>query len=167
MFKQERFDKFNNLISYRLICSGKDPNNGKHKNYTKTWKIPKYLNGKKEIEKELKKVEIAFEEEVEKISQGIHVVEQNIMFSDFAQEFLDDKIKQKPKSFTYHNRIKENLNIIIPYFEKYSVKNISPSIIQNFYNYISSRQKESQVIRVKQSINELIAEKGLSKMKLD
>ncbi len=166
MFKQERYNKENQLISYRLICSGKDPNNGKHKNYTKTWKIPKYLNGKKEIEKELKKVEIAFEEEVEKISQGIRAIEQNKMFKDYAESFLQEKIDQKPDSYTYHKRIKDNLDIIIPYFEKFSIKNISPSIIQNFYNYISSRQKESQVIKVKQSINELLEEKGLSKSKL-
>lgn len=47
MYVEERKDKKGNLISYRLICSGKDMYSGKHKNYTKTWKIPTTLTGKK------------------------------------------------------------------------------------------------------------------------
>lgn len=166
MFKQERYNKENQLISYRLICSGKDPNNGKHKNYTKTWKIPKYLNGKKEIEKELKKVEIAFEEEVEKISQGIHVVEQNIMFSDFAQEYLDGILLKNPQAYTYYHRVKQNLLIINPYFSKYSLKNITPKVVQDFFTYLANRTKTTEKVTVKSSFNELLKERNLSKIHL-
>ena len=45
-----RLNKKGEIISYRFYFSGKDPMTGKHKNYTKTWKVPKGLT-QKEIER--------------------------------------------------------------------------------------------------------------------
>lgn len=54
-----RLNKSGEIISYRFMCSGKDPNTNQHKLYTKTWKVPKGLSVK-EIEKERKEFEIEF-----------------------------------------------------------------------------------------------------------
>lgn len=166
MFKQMRKNKDGKIISYRLICSGKDPNNGKHKNYTKTWKVPQNLDSVRAINKELLKVEIEFENEVEQLSSGTKIIEQNVMFEDFANEFLSNLILRKEKSFTYHERIKGNLKIIIPYFKKYSLNNITPKIIENFYSYLLNRTKLVETVSVKSNINELLNEHKISKTAL-
>lgn len=160
MYVEERKNKNGELISYRLICSGKDTYSGKHKNYTKTIKVQPNLS-KKETEHFLKKAQYEFEEEVEKLSKGIRTIENKIMFEDFANQWLDNILIRNPDSYTYYKGAKQHLSVIIPFFKDYQLKNIGPNLIQNFYDSLSANTYEKQIVIVKKSIKELIAESEL------
>ena len=166
MYVEERKDKKGNLISYRLICSGKDMYSGKHKNYTKTWKIPTTLTGKKDIERALNKVKVEFQEEVERLSLGIQTQDKKVMFSDFANEWLENILKRNPDAYTYYKSSKQYLKIIIPYFAKYLINNIGPDLIQKFNDELASKTYKKQIVIVKNSINELIEETNQHKCEI-
>ena len=102
MHVEERKDKNGDIISYRLICSGKDAYSGKHKNYTKTWKIPIGMTSKKEISHALNKAKYEFEEEVEKASNGIHIVDENPLFEDYAKNWVEGILRRKEESYNYY-----------------------------------------------------------------
>ena len=164
MYVEERKDKNGDIISYRLICSGKDAYSGKHKNYTKTWKIPIGMTSKKEISHALNKAKYEFEEEVEKASNGIHIVDENPLFEDYAKNWVEGILRRKEESYNYYKDCKEHLKTIIPFFKNYRLKNIGPSKFQEFYDYLSSRTYDKQVVKVKQSIKELIKYKEQHKI---
>lgn len=167
MYVEERKDKNGNLISYRLICSGKDAYSGKHKNYTKTFKIDKNLTSKKEISHALDKAKYEFEEEVRKMSCGIHVVDENPLFEDYADEWLENILNRKQDSYNYYKDSKQHLKVIIPFFKNDRLKNIGPNKIQKFYDYLSGSTYDKQVVKVKQSIKELIKYKEQHKIAKD
>ena len=55
------YNKNNEIISYRLTYSGKDPLTDSQKYYRTTWKVPKELVDKKSIKRELTKFSLEFE----------------------------------------------------------------------------------------------------------
>lgn len=148
-----RLNKKGEIISYRFYFSGKDPMTGKHKNYTKTWKVPKGLT-QKEIELERKKAEIEFINESEKKSNGVFVSENNIRFDEFAEQWLEE-IKLREGSYGSYASAKNHLGIILEWFGQYQLKNISPVLIQKFYNYLCTRTYSKTCVFVKKSIKEL------------
>ncbi len=164
MHVKENKDINGNLISYRLICSGRDAYSGKHKNYTKTWKIPIGMISKKEISHALNKAKYEFEEEVEKLSNGIHIVDENPLFEEFANEWLENILRRKEESFNYYKDSKQHLKVIIPFFKNDRLKNIGPNKIQKFYDFLSGSTYEKQVVVVKKSIKELIKYKEQHKI---
>lgn len=153
------------IMSYRFIVSGRDPMSGENKLYTETWKVP-YGLSRKDIKHELLKAQFEYEKKVEKISAGIQVEENYVMFKDFAEQYLEEILIRNEDSYNFYNKICDNLKVIVPFFEKYLIKNISPSLVQEFYNYICSRTYKKQVVKVKKSINELIDQQKLSKTKI-
>ena len=165
MHIKENKDKYGNIISYRFHCSGKEPNTGKQKLYTNTWKVP-YGLSKKDIKHELIKAQLEFEKKVEKISLGLQVEENYIMFKDFAEQWLNEIMIRNDESYNYYVRSLDNLKVIIPFFEKYLLRNISPNLVQEFINHLCTRTYTKQIVKVKKSINELLIENHLSKAKL-
>ena len=165
MHIKPNYNKKKEIISYRLMASGKDPNNGNNKVYTKTWKIPKDLSIK-EIKKELEHIKSNFIKEVEKLSNGIQIKENNIKFVDFANEWLEEIINYNHQSYSFYNRAKQNLKTILPFFQKYTLNNISPMLVQEFYNYICSRTYIKETATVKKSVANIINEQKLNKTKI-
>lgn len=149
-----RLNKSGEIISYRFMYSGKDPNTNQHKLYTKTWKVPKGLSVKA-IEKERKEFEIEFIKESEKKSNGIFVSETNLTFNEFADDWLE-RIRLKEDAYGSYSSAKNHLRILKEWFGNYLLKNISPILVQRFYDYICSRTYEKTCVTVKQSIKELI-----------
>ncbi len=166
MHVEERKNKNGEIISYRLFYSGVDPKNNRPKVYTKTWKIPTKLTTKKEIQHELLKVQVEFEKESESISNGTKAEDNNIMFVDYANEWLNNILVRNPESYTYYIRAKENLKIINPYFSKYLLKNISPTLTQSFYDYLCNRTYKKQIVVVKKSILNLMNNEPINHKKL-
>lgn len=159
-----RYNKNGELISYRFHFSGKAPLTGKFKQYTATWKVPQNLS-KKEIEVERKKFELEFVNECEKKSKGTFVTDENIRFGDFADQWLEE-IKNREESYGSYASAKNHLTIIKLSFGNYLLKNISPNVIQNFYNFICSRTYTKTYVFVKKSINELVNAQKLPKYKV-
>lgn len=166
MYSNPNYNKDNQLISYRLIASGKDPYSGRHKNYTRTWKIPTHLKTKKEIEHALSKAKYEFEEEVQKLSMGVCTIENNVLFGDFAKQWLENILIRNNDSFSHYNCAKQHLQVILPFFKDCQLKNIGPNLIQTFYDQLSASTYEKQVIVVKKSIKELFVDKKLNQQKM-
>lgn len=163
MHKEERRNKNGELISIRFFCSGKDPITEKSKLYSKTWKVRKGMSAS-ELRKEKLKAEIEFQEEVEKLSCGIKIVEENPLFEEFANEWHKSILARQEDSYNYYNSTKQHLNVIIPFFKGDRLKNIGPNKIQKFYDFLSSSTYEKQKVLVKNSIKELIKYKQQQKI---
>lgn len=159
-----RKNKNGEIISYRFFYSGKEQFSGKPKQYTKTWKVPFNLS-QKEIEFERKKFEIEFIKECENKSKGIFIADNNITFNDFADQWLEE-IRLRENAYGSYVSAKNHLKLLKEYFGKYSLKNITPTLIQNFYNYLCTRTYTKQCITVKQSFNELIKDNHLKQNKI-
>ena len=155
MFIQKKF-KDNKLFSCRIICSGRDASTGMHKNYTKTWRVPSYLTTKKEVEFELKKIEVEFEKEVDELSNGIIKTEDHTMFKDLALEWLNGILARNSQSYTYYTRAKGDLEVIIPFFEKFQIKQMSALEIQRFYDYLGKRTYTKEIVTTKNTLKKYI-----------
>ena len=157
-----RHNKNGEIISYRFFFSGKDFYTGKPKQYTKTWKIPIGLNNK-QIEFERKKFEYEFYKECEKKSLGTFIQDNNITFEEFSKQWLERILKRNEESFSYYVQAESSLKILNQYFGKYLLKQITPLIIQKFYDYLCDRTYIKETVTVKKSINDLITLNKLNK----
>lgn len=162
---ENKSKKTGEIMSYRFAVSGRDPMTGGTKLYTTTWQVP-YGLSKKDIKHELLKAQFEYEKYVGKVSAGIQVEENYITFKDFANQWHEEILIRNEESYNYYLRTKENLKVIMPFFEKYLLRNISPSIVQEFYNYLCTRTYTKQVVKVKKSINELLDQQALSRTKI-
>lgn len=149
------YNKNNEIISYRLAYSGKDPLTDSQKYYRTTWKVPKELVDKKSIKRELTKFSLEFEKKCENISLGMSTMQDDTLFVDFADRWLKSILSRNNESYSYYIRARDNLKVINSYFQKYMLRKITPSIIQNFYDYISNRKYIKNIVVVKNSISEL------------
>lgn len=140
-----RKNKNGEIISYRFFYSGKDATTGKPKQYTKTWKVPKGLSNK-QVELERKKAEIDFIKESEKKSIGIFVQENNITFGEFSKQWLDRILTRNEDGYSYYARSEYALKILNEHFGNYLLKQISPSMIQKFYDYLCSRTYIKEIV---------------------
>ena len=160
-----RTNKNGEIISYRFFYSGKEPYTGKPKQYTKTWKVPKGLTHK-QVELERRKTEIEFINECEKKSIGTYVQDNNITFGEFSKQWLDRILTRNEDGYSYYARSEYALKIINKHFGNFILKQISPNMVQKFYDYLCERTYIKEVVTVKKSINELIEENHLVKSKL-
>lgn len=160
-----RKNKNGEIISYRFFYSGKEPLTGKPKQYTKTWKVPKGLSHK-QTELERRKAEIEFINECEKKSNGIFIQENNITFEEFSKQWLDSILTRNEDAYSYYARSEYAIKILNEHFGKYLLKQISPSMVQRFYDYLCERTYIKEIVTVKKSINELITENNIIKCKL-
>lgn len=159
-----RFNKSGEIISYRFHYSGKDPLTGKHKQYTKTWKVPHGLS-QKEIELERKKFELEFIKECEKKSEGIFIEERNVLFGEFADEWLEE-IRLKEDAFSNYTSAKNHLTVIKDWFGNTLLKKISPFMIQKFYNYLCERTYRKSCAYVKKSLKEIVKQSQIPQYKV-
>ena len=138
-----------------MTYSGKDPLTDSQKYYRTTWKVPKELVDKKSIKRELTKFSLEFEKKCENISLGMSTMQDDTLFVDFANRWLKSILARNNESYSYYIRARDNLKVINSYFQKYMLRKITPSIIQNFYDYIANRTYIKNVVVVKDSISEL------------
>lgn len=156
------YNKKGEIISYRFFFSGKDFYTGKAKQYTKTWKVPIGLNNR-EIEIERKKFEFEFYKECEKKSLGTFIQDNNITFEEFSKQWLERLLKRNEESYSYYVQAENSLKVLNPFFGKCLLKQISPLMIQNFYDYLCDRTYIKETVTVKKSIEELITKNNLNK----
>ena len=156
MFVKENRNKDNEIISYRLFASGKDPATNKNKVYAKTLKIP-YGISAKDRKLLLEKTKIKWASEVDKMSQGIYQsIDKDIMFVDYADRWLKNILVQNPQAYTYYNGQVDRLKIINEFFKNYKLKNINTIVVKEFLEYLCSRRKVSYSVSVVKSLDEIL-----------
>lgn len=158
-------NKNGEIISYRFYYYGNDPNTGKRKQYYQTWKVPKGLSNK-QVELERKKAEIEFIKDCEKKSNGTFIQETNITFGEYSKQWLERILTRNEDSYSYYVRSEYSLKTINEYFGNYRLNQITPSMIQKFYDYLCERTYTKEIVTVKKSILELVEPKELNKTKL-
>lgn len=161
----EKRNKYGELVSYRFYYNGKDPVTGKLKQYTKTWKVPRGLTGK-EIERERKKAELEFIKESEKKSEGSFIQESDMTFAEFAKQWQERILKRNEESYAYYAQAEYALKVLNEYFGRYLLRQITPSIVQRFYDYLCERTYTKYVVTVKRPVTDIIGTQKINKTAL-
>ena len=156
------YNKYGDLISYRFFYTGKDPWSGAPKQLTKCWKVPAGLSAK-EIERERKKAEIDFIQEAEKKSLGTYAPVSNVSFDKFADQWLATVKSRGDEGYSSYESAKTHLPLLKAFFGNCLLRNITPMMIQNFYNFLATRTYAKTTVTVKRSIGELLEEHKLNK----
>lgn len=169
MYTHANKNKDGKIISYRLICSGKNPYNKKQKNYTKTWSVPSNLIKQRDIDDKLDEIIVEFRKEVKEKSLGVFKknTERFKLLNEYADEWLDDLLSRDQDSVTYYVRQRDNLKVIKEFFGSDTyINQIQNNECKQFYKYLVNRTYTKTKIKVKKSINELINASPLTKTAL-
>ena len=123
---QKRINK-DSTISYRIKVSNGLKANGKPNIVSKTWK-PKNNMTQSQINKELNKICIQFEEEVKK---GL-LIDENVLFSTYSYDWLENKKNGiANKTYVEYKRIVDRL---IEEFGNYKITQIKSSMVSKYFN---------------------------------
>lgn len=161
MYVDERRNRFNEL-SFVLRCSGKDPLTRKPKVYVKTFKVPSELKGKKEIEAFRMQIQVEWKSEVAKLSANAIAPNGKILFIDFARRYVEHIIVADPQAYNHYVTCKSHLKILEDKLGAYKLSELTPQIIQNFYDWLGVRTYKKSKVTVKASLRGFIGSKGIS-----
>ena len=126
------------VISYRIrVAAGYDVDGKKRKPYEKTWK-PSPGMTPRQIEKELNKVVVQFEDECQR---GLASVQGSMRLADFCPRYLEiQKSTLSPRVWHDYARIVERL--IIPQLGHLRMADIRPAHVQAFISYLQGDVKQ-------------------------
>jgi len=135
-----RKNKNGEIVSYRIrVCRGYDQFGNKLKPYEMTWKPEKGMTSK-QIEKELNKQAVTFEEQCR---QGRIGSNRNIKLSEFCSLYLDiKKDVLAPRVWADYSRTIDKL--IIPLLGHIKLSELKPAHIQQFVQYLSGDIKQKR-----------------------
>ena len=132
-----RKNKDGNIISYTIrVYHGYDGQGKRLKPYTMTYKPAPNMTAK-QIEKELQKISIEFEE---RCKNGMTGNADRITLEEYSKIYLEAKIKTlSPSTFEFYERAIKNK--ILPALGFHKVNQIKPPHIQAFINQLSGITK--------------------------
>ncbi len=146
-------------LSFELHCSGKDPFTKKNKVYTKTYKVPPELKGKKEIEEFRLNCQLEWKKEVEKKSKGLFAYSEDVNFYDYALKYVDRILIYNKESYNHYSHCKQDLKVLKEWFGLYTIREITLPIIQHFCDWLCTRTYKKECVIVKKSAKEDILKK--------
>ena len=161
MHVQETRNRFNEL-SFVLYCSGKDTLTRKPKNYVKTFKVPKELTGKKQIEAYRLKVQLDWKEEVQRLSSGVAMQHKDVRFIDFAREYVENILVFRNDAYNYYRTCKSQLQIVESQLGAYLLSEMTAPVIQHFCKWLCERTFIKTTVTVKVSLKELIKQRKMT-----
>ena len=135
-----RKNKDGNIISYTIrVYHGYDGQGKRLKPYTMTYKPAPNMTAK-QIEKELQKISIEFEE---RCKNGMTGNADRITLEEYSKIYLEAKIKTlSPSTFEFYERAIKNK--ILPALGFHKVNQIKPPHIQAFINQLSGITKQKR-----------------------
>lgn len=135
-----RTNKNGEIISYRIrVSRGYDSKGNKLKPYEMTWKPAPNMT-KKQIEKELNKQVVTFEENCKSGKIGAN---QNIKLADFCPMYLEiKKDVLAPRIWHEYSRTIEKL--IIPLLGHIKLSDLKPAHVQQFVQYLQGDVKQKK-----------------------
>ena len=143
----------------------KDKCSGKTIIKTTTWRPEERLTAKQE-ERAVQAYANEFEKQIRATANGAMAVGDtpNITFKEFAAEWLA-KVKQEC-SLNYYVKGKDSIAIANKYIGGYKLREITPSIIQSFYDKLDARKKTVVKVFPKPNFREVLEEHGYNYMRL-
>ena len=135
-----RKNKDGEIISYTIrVYHGYDSQGKRLKPYTMTYKHAPNMTAK-QIEKELQKISLDFEERCKK---GIAGNAERITLEEFSKIYLESKVKTlSPSTYEFYERAIENK--ILPALGFHKVNQIKPPHIQAFINQLCGLSKQKR-----------------------
>ena len=129
---EKRVNSKGKVTSYRIrVYKGVEGDGRRMKPYIKTY-VPEPGMNQKQIEKEVNRLAVLFEEEV---NAGDVVVDQSIKFKDFIPQYMEiTKVRMSPLSLQFYDRIINRL--LIPYFGNKKMQDIKTVHVQGFINHL-------------------------------
>ncbi|NCA92357.1 site-specific integrase [bacterium] len=152
-------------ISYKIQVKYKDKGSGEVVVKSTTWK-PSDGMGLRQQAKEVKAFADAYETQMRQaIDAGAQTAKCDQLFKTFAEEWLN-KIKEE-FSLNYYVKSKLAVNLADKYIGGYKLRELNPSIIQNFYNKIDKLERTiTKVIPRPVEIRKAMEKSGIGYMKL-
>lgn len=129
---EKRVNKKGKVTSYRIrVYKGVESDGRRMKPYIKNY-VPEPGMSAKQIEKEVNRLAVLFEEEV---NAGEVVVDQGIKFKDFIPQYMEiTKVRMSPLTLQFYDRIIDRL--LIPYFGNKKMQDIKAVHVQGFINHL-------------------------------
>lgn len=146
--------------SYRIRVSNKYDSSGKQNNLSMTWR-PRPGMTTKQIEKELERQAVLFEEKV-KLGQYF---DGSIKFSNFVERWMQDYAEKQLKQKTI-DRYKSLLTRINSSLGNIKMTNITPNHIIKFFNSLDEAKREDEKYKSTKDIKTILSSKNVTKAKL-
>jgi len=130
-----------------------------------SWKPDKNMTPKQAERAAAVQAEL-FEQEVRESVSGSKGISDNpnITFREFSMQWLE-KVR-RDDSLSYYENSKDLLEEINQYIGGYRLREITPAIIQNFFNKLDKKKRTVSQITVKPDFREILQSHGLNYMKL-
>ena len=159
MYVKERKNK-DGSTSYTLKCSTKTANG--FQQHTKTIRPPSDVTGKKAIQEWLTKEELAWKDELEHRGTKYTVAQNNILFVDFARQYVENILIYNPTAYHHYNACQAHLKTVENKLGKYLLSEMTPPVIQAFCQWLMERRYEKYTIIAKPALLTLINEKHIT-----
>ena len=133
-----RTNKKGEIISYRIrVSRGYDEKGNRLKPYFMTW-VPDKGMTKKQIEAELQRQVVLFEE---RCNSGTQAVSNKMKLKDFIPQYLETvEVRASPTTPHFYKRVIDTH--IVPFFGNKKMQDIKPQHIQNFIKYLTELTPE-------------------------
>ncbi|MBR6103057.1 MAG: site-specific integrase [Ruminococcus sp.] len=133
-----RTNKKGEIISYRIrVSRGYDEKGNRLKPFFMTW-VPDKGMTKKQIEAELQRQVVLFEE---RCNSGTQTVSNKMKLKDFIPQYLETvEVRASPTTLHFYKRVIDTH--IIPFFGNKKMQDIKPQHIQNFIKYLTELTPE-------------------------
>lgn len=151
--------------AYTVQVKFKDKGSGKTILETTTWRP----DGKMSAKQEERSVQIYAEEFERQIKATVNgatatVDTPNITFREFAAQWLE-KIK-RDCSLNYYVKACDSITLANEYIGGYKLREITPAIIQNFYDKLDAMKKKTSKVFPKPEFRSVLEKHGFNYMKL-
>ena len=133
-----RTNKKGEIISYRIrVSRGYDEKGNRLKPFFMTW-VPDKGMTKKQIEAELQRQVVLFEE---RCNSGTQAVSNKMKLKDFIPQYLETvEVRASPTTLHFYKRVIDTH--IVPFFGNKKMQDIKPQHIQNFIKYLTELTPE-------------------------
>ena len=155
----------NGKISFEIQVKSTDKNTGKQVIKSMTWRPDEGMTAKK-AQKEVILVADRFEKEILQTLSGFSAGYDptSITFREAGELWLE-KVK-KDNAPTYYVKVKDHLEYINENIGGYKLKEITPGLLQNFFNAIDKRRKLVRTITPVPNFKDIIQSYGYDYMDL-
>ena len=151
--------------AYTVQVKFKDKGSGKTILETTTWRPDGKMTAKQE-ERAVQTFAEEFERKIKATMNGATatVDTPNITFREFAAQWLE-KIK-RDCSLNYYVKARDSIALANEYIGGYKLRELTPAIIQNFYDKLDAMKKKILKVFPKPEFRSVLEEHGLNYMKL-
>lgn len=155
----------NGDFSYLIQVKIREKGSGKQILRTTTWK-PEEKMSQKQTERAVAIFASDYENQIRKTIEGNFSVSENpnITFKEFSSKWLEKT--ERDCSLTYFAGCKTIINLINNYIGGYKLKDLTPAIIQNFYDKLDKLQKTVVCVLPKPEFRDVLESCGYNYAKL-